>query len=185
MHPDAKPRRAVRFAPRLAAFAALLGLAAPLCAQAPQWRPYSYPADGFSAAFPVQPALEKKTIATSAGSFELRSYQALDGSVALIVSVCDYGSQAAGKDPATMLQGAKNGALENTKSHLVSEKKITLGASSGLEYEAENEEAHSTVRMYLVGTTLYQVVVVSPLNQPYAQSTRFLDSFALIPKTSN
>jgi hypothetical protein len=36
----------------------------------------------------------------------------------------------------------------------------------------------------MVGSTLYQTLVVAPLGKPYANTTRFLDSFQLIPRTA-
>jgi hypothetical protein len=179
---------------RLAACAALLGLAAALGAQtpaaqtqpapAPNWQPYSYSTDGFSATFPAQPELSKKDVPTDAGSFELRSYVAEDGQVALFVGVCDYGSETQGKDPDTLLQGAKNGALQSSNSHLTREKPISLGIYHGLEFEAESDAAHFYARIYMVGNTLYQSLVVYPVGQPYADTARFLDSFQLIARTA-
>jgi hypothetical protein len=82
-----------------------------------------------------------------------------------------------------VLQGAKSGALENTNAHLLSEKAITLGIYPGVEFEAENDTMHFSARIYLVGTTLYQTLIASPLGKPYAGTTRFLDSFQLIART--
>jgi hypothetical protein len=100
----------------------------------------------------------------------------------MFIGVCDYGSQTAGKDSNTLLQGAKNGALENSKSHLVSEKQITLGIYPGLTFEAESDQAHFSARIYFVGSTLYQALVVYPQGKPYADAARFLDSFQLIAR---
>jgi hypothetical protein len=170
---------------RFAVFVTVLCFATALGAQAPVWRSYSYPADGFSASFPSAPDVQKRNVSTDAGPFELRSYVVQDGDVAMFVGVCDYGAQAAGKDPDVLLRGAKDGALKNSSSHLVSEKKITIGIYDGLEFEAETDQAHFTARVYMVGTTLYQTLVVSNLGKPYADTMRFLDSFQLIARTSS
>lgn len=163
---------------------ALLSLAAALSAQTTAWKTYSYPADGFSASYPSVPDVQKKDVPTDAGSFELRSYIGTDGDVAMFVGICDYGSKTAGKDPDELLQGAKNGALENSKSHLLSETKTTFGIYHGLTFEAESDQAHFSARIYMVGSTLYQTLVVAPLGKPYADTARFLDSFLLIPRTA-
>jgi hypothetical protein len=170
----------------LLAFTATLGAqtTAKPSAPATEWKTYSYQADGFSASYPSEPELQKRDIPTDAGSFELRSYIAQVAPVALFIGVCDYSTQAAGKDPDDMLQGAKNGALDKSKSHLVSEKKITLGIYHGVEFEAESDVAHFTARIYMVGTTLYQTLVVSPLGKPFDGTTRFLNSFQLIARVS-
>jgi len=87
----------------------VLCFAAALGAQAPEWKSYSYPADGFSASYPSVPELSKRNVPTDAGSFELRAYLAQDGEAALFVGVCDYGSAVAGRNPDTVLEGAKQG----------------------------------------------------------------------------
>jgi len=170
---------------RLVFFIAVLMLVAMLGAQSPNWRAYSYPADGFSAAFPAEPELQKREIPTDAGSFELRSYLALDGESALFVGVCDYGAAVVGRDPQAILQGAKSGALANTSAHALSERRITLGIYPGVAFEAENSSMHFSARIYLVGSTLYQILTATPLSKPYPEAVRFLDSFQLIPRTSN
>jgi hypothetical protein len=102
----------------------------------------------------------------------------------MFVGVCDYGNATAGKDPDTLLQGAKNGALQNSNSHLTRETKITLGIYHGLEFEAESDAAHFYARIYMEGSTLYQTLVVYPLGSPYPDTVRFLDSFQLIARTA-
>jgi len=185
------------FAPRIAVFAAALLFAAALGAQtqaAPnaqtpstqsqEWKTYSFPADGFSAAFPPEPALQKKNVPTDAGNFELRAYLAQDGQAAVFVGVCDYGAAVAGRNPNTVLDGAQKGAIDNVSGHLTRGKIITFGIYPGREFEAENDTMHFYARIYLVGTTLYQTLSASPLGQPYAGATRFLDSFQLIARVS-
>jgi hypothetical protein len=163
---------------------ALLSFAVALSAQTTAWKSYSYPVDGFTASYPSVPDLQKKDVPTEAGTFELRSYIGTDGDVAMFVGICDYGSKTAGQNSDDLLQGAKNGALQNSNSHLLSESKITLGIYHGLTFEAESDQAHFSARIYMVGSTLYQTLVVSPLGKPYANTTRFLDSFQLIPRTA-
>lgn len=154
-------------------------------AQTENWKPYNYPADGFQASYPTPPSLQKKDVDTQAGQFELRSYVASVGDVALFIGVCDYGPKAANNDPDVLLQGAKNGALQNANAHIMREQKITFGSHHGLEFEAESDAAHFHARIYMVGSTLYQTLVVFPLGRPYEQTDKFLDSFQLIARTSN
>ncbi len=154
-------------------------------AAAPEWKAYSYPSDGFAASFPLEPQLQKRDVPTAKGSFELRSYIAEIEPVAIFVGVCDYGSAVADEAPDTMLQGAKDGALKNSGSHLTREKQITLGIYKGIEFEAESDSAHFYARIYVVGDTLYQTLVVNPIDKPYADTVRFLDSFQLIARVRN
>ena len=164
---------------------AVLCFAAAVGAQTSDWKPYSYPADGFQASYPSAPEITRTEIPTDAGSFQLHTYIAEAGGAALFIGVCDYGPKTEGKDLQELLQGAKNGALQNSSSHIVSEKKITLGDSPGLEFQAESSTAQITARIYMVGNVLYQALVVAPLDKPFPEVTRFLDSFQLIAKTAN
>jgi hypothetical protein len=165
--------------------AAALFLSASHTAQAQDFKTYTYSSDGFSAAFPAQPTLQKKDVPTEKGSFELRAYLAEDGEAAVFVGVCDYGSAIADRTADMVLDGAQDGAISNVSGHLVSGKKITLGIYQGREFQADNDTMHFTARIYLVGTTLYQTLVAAPISKPYPSVTRFLDSFQLIARTAN
>jgi hypothetical protein len=143
----------------------LLAFAAALGVQAQQWQTYSYPADGFRAAFPSEPQFSKRDVPTDKGSFELRAYLAE-------------------RTPDQVLDGAQQGAIDNVKAHLVSGKKITFGVYPGREFEADNDTMHFYARIYLVGSTLYQTLIASPLGTPYPSATTFLNSFQLIPRVS-
>jgi hypothetical protein len=114
----------------------------------------------------------------------LRAYLAEDGHAALYVGVCDYGSAISDRTPDQVLNGAQQGAIDNVKAHLVSGKTIMFGAYPGREFEAENDSMHFSARIYLVGSTLYQTLIASPLGSPYAGTTTFLDSFQMIPRVS-
>jgi hypothetical protein len=175
---------ALSFAATLSAQTAPAAAAQTPAAPAPDWKTYSYAADGFSASFPFEPVQQKKNVPSDGGIFELRTYPAQDGEAAMFVGVCDFGAAVAGKGPSAVLQGAKFGALTNTNTHIVSEKAITLGSYPGIEFEADNDAMHFSFRIYLVGTTLYQALTAAPLGKPYAGTTRFLDSFQLIARTS-
>jgi hypothetical protein len=169
---------------RTAICATVVWIAASVSAQTTQWKAYSYPSDGFQASYPSEPTVQKKDVDTQAGKFELRTYTAAVGDVALFIGVCDYGEQTTKADPDSMLQGAKNGALINSNSHIVSEQKITMGAYHGLQFDAESDSAHFRARIYMVGSTLYQTLVIYPLSKPYDQTDKFLDSFQLIARSS-
>ena len=162
----------------------MLSFAAALSAQAQQWKPYSYPADGFSAAFPSEPQFSKRDVPTEKGNFELRAYLVEEGKAALYVGVCDYGSAISDRTPDQVLQGAKQGAIDNVSAHLIREKAVTLGNYPGVEFEAENDTMHFYARIYIVGSTLYQTLIASPIGTPYVNASRFLDSFQLIPRVS-
>jgi hypothetical protein len=152
-------------------------------AQTTGWKTFSYPADGFSASFPGEPEIEKETIPVGTASFESRTYGFGLGEAYVGVVVIDYGKAAEGLDPDALLQAGKQGSLEESHSHLVREKKITLGEYPGLEFEDENDKYHATARAYLDGGTLYTVLVAYPNGHPYEHTAEFLDSFRVIPRT--
>ena len=154
-------------------------------AQAPDWKTYRYAADGFGASFPSEPSAGRRNIPTEAGSFELHTYVAQENGVVLYVGVCDYGASLAGKDPDAVLQGAKTGALNSSAAHLLSEKAVAIGSAHGLSFESESDQAHFSARIYLVGATLYQTLVVMQLGKTYANTDRFLDSLQLFARTAN
>ena len=166
----------------LAACAVILLLAGALAAQT-SWKTYRYPSDGFSISMPSQPELSKQSVPTDAGTFELRAYLSEDGDSALYVGVCDYGQVAEGKDPNAILEGAKNGAIENVHGHILSAEKITLGIYPGMKFEGENDKFHFSARIYLVGTTLYQTLIAMPISERYSGTQQFMDSFQLIART--
>lgn len=155
---------------------------ATLGAQTTTWKIYTYSSDGFSVSFPSDPAVESHTVPVESLSLELRTYLVEDPPAGMMIGVSALGALAAGKDPDALLQGGKEGALKNTQTHLVSEKKISLGANPGLEFEAENESLHATIRIYLAETTLYEAIVAHPIGKPYEHAAVFFDSFRLIPK---
>ena len=74
--------------------------------------------------------------------------------------------------------------MTNSKSHLLdgSEESFTFQGYPALEFQSESDTAHFKARVYMVGTTLYQTLVVSPIGTPYPSTANFLDSFALIPR---
>lgn len=176
---EIRSRVIVSYALAIAAFHLTLALGA----NAQGWKTYRYPADGFSASYPDAPDIQTRNVPTQAGAFELRSYLLQVGTAALYIGACDYGPTAAGMDAQSQLEGAKNGVLANSGSHLLREKKITLGIYPGVEFESESDSAHFTARIYIVGGMLYQTLVVNPIGTPFHDTQRFLDSFQIIARS--
>ena len=171
---------------RLPALGASLVLFVAAAAQVPGWKTYSYPADGFSVSFPLEPKIQSKDLPMpSGGTAETRMYQlglgpnGADGGV--MVGMFHFGAFAPGKGPDQVLQDAKNGALAQTQAHLLSEKKITLGDAQGLEMVAENATFHVKARLFVSGTRVYSVMEVYPIGKAFAHAEEFLDSFRIVP----
>jgi hypothetical protein len=150
--------------------------------EAAQLNAYKSPFDGFSIFFPTEPRLTKNASVTETGSIEIHSYYAQDAQAWLYVTANDYHSAASDWDQDTVLQRAKSEYLAS-RGRLLRERKISLGIYRGLEFESENDMGQRfSVRIYLVGTTLYQTWVTAPARLPYEGTVRFLDSFQLIPR---
>jgi hypothetical protein len=169
---------------RLSALGASLFLFVAAAAQVPGWKTYSYPEDGFSVSFPLEPKiLSKEMPMPDGGTAESRMYQlgpnGANGGV--MVSMFHFGALAPGKSPDQVLQDGKNGALRQTQSHLISEKKITLGDAQGLEIVAEDPTFHVKARLFVSGTRVYSVMEVYPVGKPFAQAEEFLESFRIVP----
>jgi len=172
--------------------AVVLSIASGLTAQAPQWKPFGAPSEGFQALFPSPPEVSRNNVPAGAETYELRSYVAEIGSTAFYIGVCDYGARGRTVDPDDLLAKAEKGAVEHGSAHILSESKITLDASSGdsshlatshgVAFEAENDKIHFSIRMYMAAGVLYQVMVTSPLNEKFTDSARFLGSFQLLDR---
>jgi hypothetical protein len=161
---------------------ALLFVCMDACAQSDTWKTYSYPADGFSIGSPNEPQMSQQSVPTDAGTFTVHMYSVSLENVQLIAAMNDYGSAVNGRDPKTVVDGAMNGAVANVNGHIIQSSSITIGNNPGNSYEAETDQAHISGRVYLVGSVLYQLMVITPRNQSYASTARFLDSFQLIPR---
>lgn len=164
---------------------ALFLLAARIGSGAQDWQTFKYAADGFTAAFPSEPQQRSHAVETQSGTIDMHSYALELDQIALFIGVCDYGAKADGTDVDAMLEDAKNGALQSSSSQLLRESKITLGSHHGLEYESEAEGTHYRARIYIVGTKMYQTLVVYPTASPYDDAQRFLDSFQLITRDTH
>lgn len=175
--------RSVKFWGVFGGLLVILSLSQQMQAQSENWQTYNYSSDGFSISFPAAPTTNAQNVPTDKGTFELRAYVAQSGSSAMFAGVCDYGTIMNGADPNAVLQGAKKGAADNVKAHITTETNITLGIYPGVAFEAENDSLHFSVHIFYVGTTLYQILTASPLKEPYSGTTRFLNSFQLIPRT--
>lgn len=89
----------------------------------------------------------------------------------------DYSSDYANGDPQSVLATTRDGAV-NGKT-LLSDKVISLNGVPGREFTAKDDTWNYTVRQYLQGKRLYQLIVVSTTSHPATQTPAFLDSFRI------
>lgn len=82
-----------------------------------------------------------------------------------------------------VLDGAREGALANSKATLLHEEKITKGRLRGRELKAAvGKDMIIRGRMYLFNNRLYQAITISRSDnrKAYKYITKFLDSFRLL-----
>ena len=156
-------------------FAALTSCAA----QTRNWTTHDYSDDGFSISLPSEPQINLQKDPSS--SSQMRSYAIDLGQGVLMIGVMRFGLKPT-KSPDAILQDGKNGALARSKTHLVREKKITLGAAPGLDFEAESDTLHVKAQVFLLGNTAYQLVETYPIGKPFDHASEFFDSFRLTSK---
>jgi len=154
-------------------------------AAGPGWKNYSYPADGFSADFPIAPGVKAMSVPTDAGNVEMRQYLAEDSATTLLISVSDYGAAIQGRDPDNVLKGAQDGFVAKLGGHVTNSGKIALGGYSGVTFEGQSKVLRFSCRYYMVGFRLFQSLVASPLKQPYSGTTHFLDSLQFTARAQN
>lgn len=181
MHASFLPMRQP-LARHLAVSAALFCLAAALSAQTDQWKSYKYPADGFRASFPSEPKLEKTQKEAKLGSILMNSYCAQIEETSLCVAVIDQGPEATGLTADMLFERTKLAVVAAPKTRKINDSDITLDGHKGTEIETANETLHQFTRVYLVDGTIYQAIVICPLQHRYPDAARFLDSFKLIAR---
>jgi hypothetical protein len=130
---------------------ALFSFASAFAARTPAWEPFASTTDGFRALFLTGPEVSRKNVPVGGDIFELRSHASESGVTALYASVCDYGAKGASADPKEMLSSAEKGAVDDMSAQILSEKKIALEANHRVEFEAQSDKLHFTVRMYMAG----------------------------------
>jgi len=112
-------------------------------------------------------------------------FVAEQGQKAWLVGYSDYPEALVeASDPATMLAGARDGAVSNVNGQLVSDAEITLNGYPGREFSASvtqnGQEIVLRQRVYMVGNRLYQVVVIAPKGEENSTEVEdFFQSFRL------
>lgn len=90
------------------------------------------------------------------------------------------------RTPEQVLDGARDGVLESTGGNVETDTPLAIGPHPGrnltVSATTSGIKMRQRVRLYLVGTRLYQILVVSPFwSAATAIEQDFLDSFELLP----
>ena len=161
--------------------------APPTAAASPQ--EFKNTAGGFAVTSPYTFKESTQSVDTLAGKIEVHIFAADQNSQSLMVMYSDYpASMIKGVDIEKVYDGGRDGAVNNVKGQLVSEKKIWLYGAPGREILVKAKtssglEVMVRDRIYLVGNRLYQVMAVALAGkETTSEIEAFLNSFRLLSK---
>jgi len=157
-------------------------LAGVVAAGGQQMQPYTSTDGRFTVNFPqAEVKQESETInLKGGGSSTLYEFfvELAENNVSYMVMYNDYPGDYANGDPQTVLATTRDGAV-GTKT-LLSDIAISLNGVPGREFTAKDDTWNYTVRQYLQGKRLYQLIVVSNSSHPATQTSEFLSSFKIL-----
>ncbi len=164
----------------------LLSLCGPVSAL--EWTPFSNPKANFRAVFPAQPQESVQSIETELGPIPYTTFMSEidNGNIAFGVAYNDYPVAVQKADPQVVLDGGRDGAVENLKGTLVSETRLTFKGHPGREFtilgEVQGKKLFYHTRIFLVEARLYQLQIVRVGDTPIdvADAVRFFSSFEQI-----
>lgn len=144
------------------------------------WQEYSYENDGIAFAAPITPVLRADTTQTDIGPEEIHKYSIdVDDNVAFMVSVTDF--KRSDLDARDAVRRAKEGSIKAVSGTLVSERDVTLGDNSGVQFEVEASSFHTRARYFFVKGKLIGLMSMSPMGKSFSSDTnRFFESLRLL-----
>jgi len=157
-------------------------LAGMVSAGGQQMQPYTSTDGRFTVNFP-QAEVKQESQAIDlkgGGTTTLHQFwvELADNNVSYMVMYNDYSGDYANGDPQTVLATTRDGAV-GTKT-LLSDIVISLNGVPGREFTAKDDTWNYTVRQYLQGKRLYQLIVVSNNDHPATQISDFMSSFKIL-----
>lgn len=160
---------------------ALVLFTAVVAAGGQQMTPYTSTDGRFTINFPqAEVKQESQSIDLKGGSTTtLHQYwvELADGNVSYMVMYNDYPGTYADGDPQTVLATTRDGATSGKT--VLSDTVISLNGIPGREFTAKDDTWNYTVRQYLSGKRLYQLIVVSNNANPATQISDFMTSFKI------
>lgn len=158
-----------------------LVLAAGAGAAAAQTQNYSSDEGRFSVQFPageVKHDTEQVTL-KGGGTTTLHELwvEKSEGSVSYMVMYSDYPEDYANGDAQSVLEGTRDGAIKGKT--MISDMAITMNGVPGREFTAKDDHWNYTVRQFLKGKRLYQLIVVSNAEHAATMTADFLSSFKM------
>jgi len=159
----------------------LVLFAAVVTAGGQQMQPYTSTDGRFAVNFPQgEVKRDSQTLSLEGGgtsTLYLFSVELANGGISYVVMYNDYPAGYADGDAQAVLATTRDGAV-GTKT-LLSDTKISLNGVPGREFTAKDDNWNYTVRQYLQGRRLYQLIVVSNNDHPATQISDFMTSFKI------
>lgn len=147
----------------------------------PVLQPYTSAEGRFTVSFPGgSPKLDTETVnLKGGGSSTLYEFwtELENNNVSYMLMYNDYSPDYANGDPQTVLASTRDGAVANKT--LLSDMAINLNGVPGREFTTKDDTWNYTVRQFLSGKRLYQLIVVSKSDQPATQTSDFMNSFRI------
>ncbi len=139
----------------------------------------------FTVVMPAEPKPQTQQVPTPLGPLDVHMFLVDQGDRAYLVGYSDYpAGSVSDENRAEVLEGAVNGSAQSLKGAIVSKEKFTLKRRTveGREIVIEFGEPKMLyrARVFLVGSRLYQVVVLGPASFTNGAAARaYLGSFKL------
>ena len=144
-------------------------------------QPYTSAEGRFTVTFPGgTPELDSETVDLKDGGTTTlyEFWTELDNkNISYMLMYNDYSAEYANGDPQTVLATTRDGAVSGKT--LLSDMVISLNGVPGREFTAKDDTWNYTIRQFLQGKRLYQLIVVSSAAHPATQTSAFLDSFRI------
>ena len=152
----------------------------------PVWQQLGTQQGGFFIMMPGTPESDVQDVITPVGSLELHTHALDTGEFSYMVAYNDYPQYLVrNANVDEMLDGARDGAVDNVNGTLVGERRIRLQGHPGrelwIEATMKGQRGLAQARIYLVDARLYQVIA-GGLKDSFSESNaeRFLNSFLLV-----
>lgn len=154
------------------------------CNREAEWRAFRAHEGGFAVEAPGVLEEQIATMGTMIGSIQFTAYVLEKDRTMYMVGYSDWPDTLVEKKPADeLLDFAIEGAITSLKGKVTRNTTITLGKYQGRELVVDQVTMNQehTIRVYLVGSRMYQLSVLIPKREEFNQNKgRFLNSFQLL-----
>jgi hypothetical protein len=171
---------------RLRSLLCTLLLIAACNGSAPQLQEFSSESGGFVVSTPNALEENVESVDTAVGAIDIHTFTATHDRTVYVVAYSDYPAEIISQsDPQQVLNGSRDGAVQNVGGTLVSETAIDLEGNPGKALVINTTSdagnmATVNAHLYLVENRLYQILVVVPQGaEKSAEVDTFLNSFSL------